>query len=107
MDAASDAIHSVVERIPGRRRRSPWQSRVPGLVIVSVLVALAIGTWWFARSAALSTEREIDLELDEDALERATDEGMPEAAAPDEPSTGTVPDAPAVAADASGTGVDG
>jgi hypothetical protein len=101
-DAASDAIRSAVEHIPGRQRRNPWRPWVPGLTIVSVLAVLAIASWWMARNAALSTTREVDRELDEDAVDRATSEGMPAAADVHGPSNGT---AKGAAADGLGVAV--
>jgi hypothetical protein len=72
MDVASDAIRTAVEAMPGRRRRS--SRRIPvTLTIVGVLAMVAITGWWMARGAAA---RQMEREFDEDALDRATAEGM-------------------------------
>jgi hypothetical protein len=76
MDVASDAIRSAVDQIPGRRRRSPWLPVLPGLAIVGLLTVLALTSWWMVRGAALSKARELDLAIDQDALDRAADDGM-------------------------------
>jgi hypothetical protein len=77
MDAASDALRSAVDQIPGRRRRSPWLPWLPGIAIVGLLTVLALTSWRMVRGAALSKSRELDLEFDQDALDHAADDGIP------------------------------
>ncbi|HYN49017.1 MAG TPA: hypothetical protein VER83_09135 [Candidatus Nanopelagicales bacterium] len=76
MDAASDAIRTAVDRLPGQRRRSPWRVWAPGIAIVGVMTVIAITGWWMARVAS-SAAREMDREQDEDALHRGANEALP------------------------------
>jgi hypothetical protein len=46
------------------------------VAITAVVALVAVTGWWMARSSALATARDVDRELDEEALDRASDEGM-------------------------------
>ncbi len=81
MDLATGAIETAAERLPGRRRRSPWRPWAPAIAIVSVVALVGLTGWWIARRNATSTEVAIDWDREQEALERATSEGMAEAPA--------------------------
>jgi hypothetical protein len=79
MEAASEAARSVVERLPGRRRR---RRRLPVLVAgVSIVVLAAVGmaAWLMRRRTAgeAARDRVEEGEFDRDSLDRAANEGMP------------------------------
>jgi hypothetical protein len=78
MEVAADAIRAAAEQVPGRRHRAWWRPWAPVLAITAVVALVAVTGWWMARSSALATARDSDREFDEDALDRATDEGMPD-----------------------------
>ena len=78
MEAASDAARSVIERLPGQRRR---RRRLPILVAgvsVGVLAAVGVAAWLMRRRAASVAARDLveDREFDRDSHDRAANEGM-------------------------------
>ena len=97
MEAASGAVRGVLEQLPGhRRRRRRLPIAVAGLV-VGAFAAIGVATWWIRRRTASTARPDVvvlDRELNQDALDRAANEGMPAITDKDDlaPSNGEVRD---------------
>lgn len=81
LGAASDAVRGALDHLPGQRRRRRRGPFVIAGLLVGVLAAAGITIWWARRSAAAAARdvavEDDELGLDQEALDRASDEGMP------------------------------
>jgi hypothetical protein len=75
VDAVADAARSALDQLPGRRQHRS-RSMGTALVFAGLLALLAATGLLMVRMSTIATARRLDRELDEEALERATTDGM-------------------------------
>jgi hypothetical protein len=102
MDAASGAVRGFIRRLPGQRQsRSRTPLVLAGLLVVGIVAGAGLTAWLVRRSARNAAVTAIvgEDQLDREALDRASDEGMSAAPGTEDVlpgSNGAVRDLPAI-----------
>lgn len=79
VDAASEAVRSVIEQLPGQRRRRRRLPIVVAVLVLGGLAAVSVAGWLRRRNARSTTASDLTLDdqaFDTHALDRAANEGM-------------------------------
>ena len=90
MDAASEAVRGVIQRLPGQRRSRRRGPLVLAGVLLGILATAGLAAWLARRNRRAGAMARIgEDQFDREALDRAADEGMSAAHGTDATHPGT------------------